>query len=126
MSDSILDSTKQILGLGETYTPFDFDITTFINSAFTIVNQLGVGPDDGFFIEDNVATWDDLEIPNNQRMLVRTYIFLKVRMLFDPPTTSYLIESMNKQISELEWRLSAFREVARTIELAEEALEEVV
>lgn len=119
MVASILDSTKKILGLTAGYTPFDHDILTHINSAFAILDQLGVGPEGGFSIEDNSLTWDDFEVPLNQLSLVKTYVFLKVRMLFDPPTTSYLITAMEKQISELEWRISALREVAKTAAEAE-------
>lgn len=111
MADSILDSTKKILGLDAGYTPFDLDVITHINAAFSILDQLGVGPVGGFFIEDSGPTWDDFDCPLNQRNLVRTYVFLKVRMLFDPPTTSFLIEASNNQIREYEWRLNSFREV---------------
>lgn len=110
MENSILKSTKKILGVDASYTAFDLDILTHINSTFSIINQLGVGPDDGFMIEDDTATWEDIGIPQKQLNLVRTYMFLRVRMLFDPPTTSFLIEATNKQIDEHEQRLSYFRE----------------
>lgn len=122
MADSILDSTKKILGLAADYTPFDLDIITHINGTFSHLNQLGIGPETGFTIEDNEETWDDYAVPSVQLNLVRTYLFLKVRMLFDPPSTSYLIEAMNRQIQEHEWRLNVFRE--HDIMLAEAALEE--
>lgn len=110
MTDSILDGTKKALGLSSDYTPFDLDIIMHINATFSILDQLGVGPEGGFSIEDNTSVWSDYPVPANQLHLVRTYVYLKVRTLFDPPTTSYLIESMNKQIAELEWRLNVFRE----------------
>ena len=110
MAVSILDGTKKILGLAADYTVFDQDIITHINSAFSTLSQLGVGPSTPFFIEDAEPTWEELPLPANQLQMVRTYIYLKVRMLFDPPGTSYLIEAMNKQILEHEWRLNAFRE----------------
>lgn len=110
MENSILKSTKKILGVDASYTAFDLDILTHINSTFSIINQLGVGPDDGFMIEDDTETWEDFGIPQKQLNLVRTYMFLRVRMLFDPPTTSFLIEATNKQIDEHEQRLSYFRE----------------
>ena len=110
MTDSILDGTKKALGLSSDYTPFDLDIIMHINATFSVLDQLGVGPEGGFSIEDNTSVWSDYPVPANQLHLVRTYVYLKVRTLFDPPTTSYLIESMNKQISELEWRLNVFRE----------------
>lgn len=112
METSILKSTKKILGVAEDYTAFDLDIITHINDAFAVVNQLGVGPSTAFFIEDDTATWSDLGLPADQASMIRTYVFLKVRMLFDPPTISFLIEAMNKQIEEHEVRLSYSRENA--------------
>lgn len=110
MENSILTSTKKILGISEDYTAFDLDIITHINAAFSSLNQLGIGPTDGFAIDDNSLQWDEFEVPLNQLSMIRTYVFLKVRMLFDPPSTSFHIEAMNKQIEEYEWRLSTFRE----------------
>lgn len=110
MEDSILISTKKVLGLMEDYTPFDFDIIMYINSSFSILNQIGIGPIDGFSIEDDQEKWSDYGVPLVQLSLVRTFIFLKVRMLFDPPTTSFLIEATNNQIQEYLYRLSYFRE----------------
>jgi hypothetical protein len=112
MEDSILLSTKKILGIDASYVIFDQDILTHINAAFSVLDQLGVGPVGGFFIIDEAALWSDLNsvVPANQLNLMKTYIYLKVRMLFDPPTTSFLIEAMNKQLAEFEWRLNMFRE----------------
>ena len=110
MISSILDSTKKILGLDFSYTAFDTDIITHINAAFSVLDQLGIGPTDGFSITGPDEKWDDFVAPSNQKNIVKTYIYLKVRMLFDPPTTSYLIEAMNNQIREYEWRLSVIRE----------------
>lgn len=111
MEESILTSTKKILGIAESYTAFDLDIITHINAAFSILSQLGIGSADGFMIEDDSADWIDFEdVLQSQLNMVRTYVFLKVRMLFDPPTTSFLIEAMNKQIDEYEWRLNMSRE----------------
>lgn len=108
--DSILDSVKKNLGLDSEYTPFDPDILMYINSTFSTLNQLGIGPEDGFAIEDNTTTWDAF-IDNDLKLnSVKTYISLKVRMLFDPPQTSFLIEALNKQAEELEWRISTKRE----------------
>lgn len=137
MSSSILNSTKRILNLDFAYTAFDTDIITHINAAFSVLNQLGIGPVDGYMIESDNEEWEDLllneesdpedplaSIPSNQLNLVKTYIYLKTRMVFDPPTTSYLIDAMNKQIAECEWRLSCFREVA--LEILLNATEEEV
>lgn len=110
MENSILISTKQVLGVGEGYTVFDLDIITHINASFSVINQIGVGPAEGFFIEGETEEWADIGLPNKQLNLVKTYILLKVRMLFDPPGTGFLIDAMTKQISEYEWRLNAFRE----------------
>lgn len=110
MEESILTSTKKILGLSEDYTAFDLDIITHINAAFSILNQLGVGPTNGFFVESSDDEWESYGVPANQLFLVKTYVFLKVRFLFDPPTTSFMITAMQDQIKEYEWRLNSFRE----------------
>lgn len=112
MTTSVLSSTKKILGIDDEYTVFDLDIITCINSALSVVNQLGVGPEGGFFISDENDVWEDFVIPDNQLNLVKTYVFLKTRFLFDPPSTGYLTEAMSKQIEEYEWRLNIFREDA--------------
>lgn len=104
--ESILTSIKKLLGIEEDYTHFDPDIIMHINSVFTILNQLGVGPPEGFRIEDDLTTWNDYTENNLLYESVKTYIYLKVRLLFDPPASSSLIEVMNRQISELEWRLN--------------------
>ena len=110
MEQSILTSTKKILGVGETDTSFDLDIITHINTAFSTLTQLGVGPVDGFMIEDADAEWDEFIGEDSRYQSVKSYVFLRVRQLFDPPTTSYLIDAVNKQINELEWRLNVNRE----------------
>lgn len=111
MTDSILDSTKKVVNLDPSYTAFDQDIISFINSAFVTLHQLGLGPDDGFWIESSAETWDEfITSPPNYVNMVKTYVFLRVRMLFDPPTTSFLISAMNEQIREYEWRLNVARE----------------
>jgi hypothetical protein len=112
MEESILTSTKKILGLDQDYTAFDLDVITHINAAFSILSQLGVGPDGGFSLTDDLTFWTDYDVPPDQLHLVKTYVYLKVRSLFDPPTTSFLIEATEKQIKEYEWRLNLFREYA--------------
>ena len=102
--ESILSSIKKLLGIPESYTNFDEDIIIHINTAFAILNQLGVGPDEGFMIEDGNATWGDY-ITKYNLLMIRTFIYLKVRLLFDPPTSNALIESINRTIGELEWRI---------------------
>lgn len=104
--DSILTSIKKLLGIAEEDTSFDQDIIMHINTVFTILTQLGVGPAGGFYIEDDSAIWDDF-VSNDPRLnSIKTYIYTKVRMMFDPPTMSSVAEAMNKNISELEWRLN--------------------
>jgi hypothetical protein len=110
METSILTSTKKILGIAEDYTVFDLDIITHINSAFSTLTQLGVGPPEGFMITDATAKWDDFVANDFQYNPVKSYVFLRVRQLFDPPSTSYLIAAVEKQIQELEWRLNVYRE----------------
>ena len=110
MEASILVSTKKILGLNSDYHVFDLDITIFINSAFSTLNQLGIGPPDGFAIEDSSNSWEDYAVTTTELNWVKTYVFLKVRMMFDPPTLSYLITAKNDQIKEYECRLTAFHE----------------
>jgi len=110
METSILTSTKKILGIAEDYTVFDLDIITHINSAFSTLTQLGVGPPEGFMITDATEVWDDFVANDFQYNPVKSYVFLRVRQLFDPPSTSYLIAAVEKQIQELEWRLNVYRE----------------
>lgn len=110
MVESILTSTKKVLGIAEAYTAFDTDIITHINSTFSILAQLGVGPLEGFMIEDATEEWADFDVSQVWLNLIRSYVFLKVRQLFDPPGTSFLLDAMQKQIQEFEWRLSVFRE----------------
>lgn len=104
--DSILTSIKKLLGIDEEYTQFDNDIIMHINTVFLNLTQLGVGPEEGFLIEDDAATWDDFIGDSNQLQAVKTYVYLKVKLLFDPPLSSSVIESINRIVSELEWRLN--------------------
>lgn len=103
--ESILTSIKKLLGITEEYTHFDSDIIMHINSVLSILTQLGVGPPEGFAIEDEDAVWTDFITDKVQLGFAKTYIHLKVKLLFDPPLGSAVIESMNRQISELEWRI---------------------
>lgn len=110
MDDSILNSVKKILGIEENYTVFDVDIIIHINTVLNILNQLGIGPDEGFMITGETETWDNFI--GNDILLndVKTYIYLRVRLIFDPPTTSFAIEALTKQYQELEWRMNVKRE----------------
>jgi len=110
MEESILLSTKKIVGVAEEYTAFDLDIITHINTALSTLTQLGVGPAEGFTIDDASELWHDFIEDDKQYHSVKSYVFLRVRQLFDPPATSYLIAAFDKQIEELEWRLNVHRE----------------
>lgn len=108
--ESILTTIKKLLGIAEEYEHFDSDIIVHINSAFMILTQLGVGPAKGFSISDEMSLWSDFLGDDPRLEAVKTYIHLKVKLLFDPPTNSAVIESLNKSISELEWRLNVAAE----------------
>jgi hypothetical protein len=114
---SILNSTKKVLGLPSDYTPFDLDVLTHINSTLATIHQLGV-TDEVKYVTDENDVWDDLGLDRDQVNWARTYIFLKVRLLFDPPGTSFLLEAMNKQIEEHEWRLNLSYELKQSDEVA--------
>ena len=107
METSILTSIKKLLGVAEDYSEFDEDIMTHINSVFLNLTQLGVGPEEGFMIEDDTAEWGDFINDSTQLQAVKTYVYLKVKLLFDPPLSSSVTESINRMIAELEWRLNA-------------------
>lgn len=105
--ESILTSTKKLLGLPAEYTHFDDDIIMHINSVFMILNQLGIGPEKGFRIEDDLSVWSDFIGEDSQKLeAVKSYMNLKVKMLFDPPISSTVMEANNRIINELEWRLN--------------------
>lgn len=110
MDNRILPNIKKLLGLDESYTAFDTDIVIHINSAFSTLNQLGIGPSQGFSIEDNTATWDTFLGDDKRKNDAKTYIYIKVRLVFDPPQTSFAIDSLEKVARELEWRLNVLRE----------------
>lgn len=106
--ESILTSIKKLLGISEGYTQFDDDIIMHINTVFLNLTQLGVGPETGFSIEDDSTYWEDfVDIESKSQLhAIKSYIYLKVKLLFDPPLSSSVIESMNRMIAELEWRLN--------------------
>lgn len=110
MNPSILQSVKKTVNLAPDYTAFDEDITMHINAVFSTLHQLGVGPALGFAIEDEAATWQDFLGTDARLNNIKTYIFLRVRLLFDPPATGFHVRAMQDQISELEWRINTHRE----------------
>ena len=104
--ESILTSIKKLLGVPEEYKQFDQDIVMHINTTLMVLTQLGVGPEKGFYIEDDTSTWADfLEDPTRLQM-VKSYVYLKVRKLFDPPTSSAHMNAIDQSIAEFEWRLN--------------------
>lgn len=110
MAQSILTSIKKIIGYVESDTSFDDVVILNINSVFSTLNQLGVGPEEGFMIEDATTTWDAFLGTDKRLNQVKTYVYLRVAMIFDPPATSFGIESMNEQIQKLEWSINVQRE----------------
>lgn len=106
MSDSILTSIKKQLGLEEAYTHFDADIIININSAIATLTGIGVGPSNGFIIEDKTQTWDDFVPRDIRNESIQTYIYLKVKLIFDPPMSTAVMETYKETIREIEWRLS--------------------
>lgn len=113
--DSILISIKKLLGITEDYNHFDPDIIMHINSVLMVLGQLGVGPSEGFFIEDEYDTWDDFLGDSNVNLsAVKSYVYMKVRLLFDPPLSSIAVSSMERLTSELEWRLNIAADTKKT------------
>lgn len=110
-NDSILESIKKLLGITEDYTQFDTDIIIHINSVFSTLTQLGIGPGSGFSIEDKSTEWSDFIAGREDIEAVKSYVYLRVRMLFDPPQSSAVIEAMKQMISETEWRLTVSSDV---------------
>lgn len=103
--DSILTSVKKQVGITEVDDSFDADIIIGINSAFTILTQLGVGPYNGFSIRGKDETWDEFLAYGEQLELVKTYVYLKVKLMFDPPASGVILDAYERQIKEYEWRL---------------------
>lgn len=111
--ESILTSVKKVLGIPEYYEHFDQDILLHLNSVMSILHQLGVGPENGFVVEDDSTTWSDLfdgDIDTNKMSYVKSYVCLRVRLLFDPPASSGVIDAMERQMRELEWRITVTRD----------------
>lgn len=114
-ADSILNSVKKVLGIDPAYSAFDLDITMHINTVFFTLQQLGIGSPDGFLIEDDTTVWADYLGSDKNYNAVRTYIYLRVRVLFDPPTVPSTMTAIENQIKELEWRLNIEAENLKVI-----------
>ena len=110
LNDSILVTIKKMLGLEDQYTPFDTDVIIHINAALMTLTQLGVGPKEGFQISDYNETWSSFLTNEVQLGAVRTYVYLKVKMAFDPPTNSFVMDAMKQQAEEIGWRLNVMAE----------------
>jgi len=120
MTDSILDSVKEALGVPVADTSYDSELIMFTNSALSTLSQVGVGPDSGYAIKNRENVWDellspDLLGPNPRLNNAQTYVFLKVKLVFDPPTTSFLLDAYKEQIREAEWRLNETREETKWV-----------
>ena len=106
MQDSILMTIRKLV-CGDPYADhFDTDLLVHINACFSILNQLGVGPENGFVVTDETQSWSSYVADNRILNMVKTYVTLKVKKIFDPPLTSSVLEAMDKEISQLEWRLN--------------------
>lgn len=103
---SILKTIKKLLGVADDQTNFDVDLIVHINSVLMTLTQLGVGPEEGFIITDEFANWEDF-IPEGENLeLIKSYMYLRVRLLFDPPLSSSVLSAMERTVSEFEWRLN--------------------
>ena len=106
MDESILTSIKKLLGITEDYDYFDQDIIMHINAAFMVLTQLGIGPSEGFLITDDTDTWSDFIDDATNFGSIQSYVYMKVKLMFDPPQNSFTVDSMTKLVNELEWRLN--------------------
>ena len=106
MDESILVSIKKLLGITEDYDYFDQDIIMHINAAFMVLTQLGIGPSEGFIITDDTDTWSDFIDDLTNLGSIQSYVYMKVKLMFDPPQNSFTVDSMQKLVNELEWRLN--------------------
>lgn len=103
--DSILTSVKLLLGIPEDYEQFDMQIMMHINSVFMVLSQLGIGPEQPFSILDKSTTWSDFDTQGHSLEAIKTYMYLKVKAYFDPPSNSFTMDALDKQAKELEWRM---------------------
>lgn len=106
MEPSILITIKKMLGLDQDYDVFDEEIKVHINSVFMYLNQLGVGPDTPFSITGDTETWPQFTPSGDNANALKTYMYLRVKLIFDPPNTSFVLKAIQDQITELEWRLN--------------------
>lgn len=112
--ESILTSIKKLLGIAEEYKHFDADLIMHINSVFLTLTQLGVGPEEGFYIEDDSVEWTDFIPDRNKLQAVKSYMYLSVKLLFDPPLSSSALAMYERQIDQFVWRLNVDAESSET------------
>lgn len=110
MANSILNDVKKMLGMDSEYTAFDQEVIIYINSAISTLTQIGVGPTEGFTVIDDVAEWEDFLAADHRLAAIKNYVYLRVRLIFDPPATSFGITAVENQAKELEWRLQVAAE----------------
>ena len=104
--ESILDSVKKLLGFDASYTAFDLDIIMLINAVFGSLQEMGAGPDTALTISDNTILWSAFSDLPEFLGLVQMYVFLSVKMAFDPPTGRFGLDAMEKMIAQYEWRIN--------------------
>ena len=105
MEESILTSIKKLLGIAEEYTQFDTDLIIHINTVLSVLGQIGVGSDGRQSITDKNTTWESFMGSEVKLDMVKSYVYLKVKLLFDPPQSSAVMDAINRNIGELEWRI---------------------
>lgn len=121
-ADSILLSVKKVLGVDADCSDFDTDILMHLNSVLAVLQQLGIGPDDGYYVDGIDQTWSDyLGESHAYVAMVKSYITAKVRLLFDPPVSSAVMESLSRTCSEFEWRANV---AAENKQLVDKAIQE--
>lgn len=113
MSDSILATVRKLIGPNSDYTVFDEDLILHINTFFAVLTQCGVGPDEGFKITGVGEQWSDFTTNGKELEMTKEYIFLRTRLTFDPPASSFAMESLKKTADEMEWRLYAQAELMK-------------
>ena len=128
--ESILVYVKRLLGIQSDYNHFDPDIIYGVNAAFAVLTQLGVGPAEGFIISDDTSKWSDFVTDKSRLSLIKEYVCLRTRLLFDPPSSSALIDAMNKTVAEYEWRLYVASDgddsISNVLNRVEQGLDEII
>ena len=104
--DSILTSVKKMLGIEASYTHFDADLILLINSAFDTLHQLGIGPETKFSIQDETSKWEEFLVNDTRVDMAKEFVWLRTRLMFDPPSNSFVSDAMQKRLDELIWRMN--------------------